>query len=289
MRSRIKRLDEFELNEGIFQSLFGGIGDLLKSKKSKLSSILKKIKTTKMDEINNRIEIERKIAELPKENTPEYRFDVTNLNRQLRVYSSMKALESNALIKEADEIMKGDPKLVSFFGSELSKIEAEVTERLIKNISPYKEKSYIDQLNAEFDRLVKDANKKEQFYKESEFEETDEEKPVQKISSRATNFIEMNSYDSKQFLKEFDKDVLNSLYSEIKNFLFDLEYNYDNKINVIKEQIKKAKKEGQYFIIPSLEEQESMIKFKYKKPIDSIRYKLSLIDKELKTKKYANY
>lgn len=298
MTKKIKRLNEFHLdessiNEGILRSIFGGIGNLFKTKKNKLSSILKRIKACKLEEINNRIETEKKIAELPKENTPEYRFDIENLNRQIRVFSSMKNLEINDLTKEADEIIKGDSKLVSFYYAELAKIEAEVTEKLIKNISPYKEKYYIDQLNAEFDGLVKDANRKENLYKEFETEwekETEiDEIELPKISIQASKFIELNSYQSKEFLKDLDQKSLNSLFLELKNFIFDLEYKYSSRINLIKNQIKKARKEGQYLLVSSLEEEESMIKFKYKKPIDSIRYKMSLIDKELKYKKYVNY
>lgn len=296
MIKKIKRLKEFHLdesaiNEGIFRSIFGEIGNLFKTKKDKLSSILKKIKTCKLEEINNRIEIEKKISELPKENTPEYRFDIINLNRQMRIFNSMKDLEINDLTKEADEVMKGDSKLVSFYSAELAKIEAEVTEKLIKNISHYREKSYMDQLNVDFDRLVKDANKKENIYKEFEIEREKEIDDIElpKISQQANKFIELNSHQSKEFLKDLDQKSLNSLYSELKNFIFDIEYKYDSRINIIKNRLKKARKEGQDLLSSSLEEEESMIKSKYKKPIDSIRYKMSLIDKELKYKKYDNY
>lgn len=289
MTNRIKRLDEFELNEGVLRSIFGGVANLFKTKKNRISSILKKIKNAKIEDVNNRIEIEKKITGLHKENTPEYRFDITNLNRQIEVFSSMKNLEISNLIKEAEDIIEGDPKLISFFSSEVASIEADAVENLIKNIKPYAESSHLDQLNAEFDRLTKDANKKEQLYKEYETEIESKEKELYKISTQASSFIDLNSQEAKQFLKELDTKPLNSLHSEIRDLFFDLEYDYDNKINRIRSQIKKAKREGNDFFVPSLEKEEDMIKSKYKKTLDSIRYKLNLIDKELKVKKYGNY
>jgi hypothetical protein len=54
---------------------------------------------------HNIISIEKEIWNLPKENTPEYRFDITNLNRQIRTYSSLKGQEIDSLVKQANKII----------------------------------------------------------------------------------------------------------------------------------------------------------------------------------------
>ena len=107
---RIKRIQEFELNEGFVSSIFSGIGNLFKSKKSKLESLLNDIKKSREEDVNNIIKVEKEIWNLPKENAPEYRFEITNLNRQIRTYSSLKGQEIDSLIKKANEIIDQDPK-----------------------------------------------------------------------------------------------------------------------------------------------------------------------------------
>ena len=87
---RIKRINEFEsLNEGIFSSLFKGFGGT-PGRRGKLESLLKAIKKAREEDVDSTISIEKEIWNTPKEDTPEYRFAITNLNRQARTYSSLK-------------------------------------------------------------------------------------------------------------------------------------------------------------------------------------------------------
>ena len=66
---RIKRLEEFEsLNEGILSSIFGGIGNLFTSRKTKVESLLKDIRKAREEDINNTINLEKEIWNLPKDN-----------------------------------------------------------------------------------------------------------------------------------------------------------------------------------------------------------------------------
>jgi hypothetical protein len=286
---KIKRIHEFELNEGFVSSLFSGIGNLFKSKKSKIESILKDIKKAREEDINNIISIEKEIWNLPKDNSPEYRFDVTNLNRQIRTYSSLKGQEIDSLVKQANKIIDNDPKLQAFFSASLAKIEAEVTERMIRGIKPYKEKTYLDKLNQEFEDLVKDATKKYSFYEDYEKKSSPVESIdfSEKISRDTAKFMELPSRESSTYLIGLDGGELTKMYNELKEVSFDLDVRYRKYIDSIKKDRKKAMEQGQSHLIPNLEQEEIRIRYEFGKPIEKIRSRIAMIEKEKKSRKYA--
>jgi hypothetical protein len=289
---RIKRLEEFEsLNEGILSSIFGGIGSLFTSRKTKVESLLKDIRKAREEDINNTISLEKEIWNLPKENTPEYKFTVTNLNRQQRTYSSLKGQEINSLMKEADKLIEGDPKLQAMFSSGLAQIEAETTEKLIKNIRPYKDQTYLDKLNKEFDTLVKDANKKTTYYEG--IKDNDGYSPRLQVPSNVSNdtltFIDMSTQEASLFVKNLSDKELNRYHQEIREFYYELEFKYDESIKNLRKDIRKAYKDGQNWLVDSLEKEEVNIRYKMKKPIDRLKQRIVTIEKEIKSRRYANY
>jgi len=289
---RIKRLEEFEsLNEGILSSIFGGIGSLFTSRKTKVESLLKNIRKAREEDINNTINLEKEIWNLPKDNTPEYKFTVSNLNRQQRTYSSLKGQEINSLMKEADRLIEGDPKLQAMFSSGLAQIEAESTEKLIKNIRPYKDQTYLDKLNKEFDTLVKDANKKTNYYEG--IKDNDGYAPRPQVPSNVSNdsltFIDMSAQEASLFVKNLSDKELNRYHQEIREFYYELEFKYDESIKNLKKDIRKAYKEGQDWLVNSLEKEEINIRYKMKKPIDRLKQRIVTIEKEIKSRRYANY
>jgi len=289
---RIKRLEEFEsLNEGILSSIFGGIGNLFTSRKTKVESLLKNIRKAREEDINNTINLEKEIWNLPKENTPEYKFTVSNLNRQQRTYSSLKGQEINSLMKEADKLIEGDPKLQAMFSSGLAQIEAETTEKLIKNIKPYKDQTYLDKLNKEFDTLVKDANKKSSYYEG--IKDNDGYSPRLQVPSNVSNdtltFIDMSAQEASLFVKNLSDKELNRYHQEIREFYYELEFKYDESIKNLRKDIRKAYKDGQNWLVDSLEKEEVNIRYKMKKPIDRLKQRIVTIEKEIKSRRYANY
>ena len=289
---RIKRLEEFEsLNEGILSSIFGGIGSLFTSRKTKVESLLKDIRKAREEDINNTINLEKEIWNLPKDNTPEYKFTVTNLNRQQRTYSSLKGQEINSLMKEADKLIEADPKLQAMFSSGLAQIEAETTEKLIKNIKPYKDNTYLDKLNREFDSLVKDANKKTSYYEG--IKDNDGYAPRPQVPSNVSNdslaFIDMSTQESALFVKNLSDKELNKYHQEIREFYYELEFRYDESIKNLNKDIRKAYKEGQDWLVNSLEKDEVNVRYKMKKPIERLKQRIVTIEKEIKSRRYANY
>jgi len=289
---RIKRLEEFEsLNEGILSSIFGGIGSLFTSRKTKVESLLKDIRKAREEDINNTINLEKEIWNLPKDNTPEYKFTLTNLNRQQRTYSSLKGQEINSLMKEADKLIEADPKLQAMFSSGLAQIEAETTEKLIKSIKPYKDQTYLDKLNKEFDTLVRDANKKTSYYEG--IKDNDGYSPRLQVPSNVSNdsllFIDMSTQESALFVKNLSDKELNRYHQEIREFYYELEFKYDESIKNLKKDIRKAYKDGQNWLVDSLEKEEVNIRYKMKKPIDKLKQKIVTIEKEIKSRRYANY
>jgi hypothetical protein len=289
---RIKRLEEFEsINEGILSSIFGGIGSLFTSRKTKVESLLKDIRKAREEDINNTINLEKEIWNLPKDNTPEYKFTLTNLNRQQRTYSSLKGQEINSLMKEADKLIEADPKLQAMFSSGLAQIEAETTEKLIKSIKPYKDQTYLDKLNKEFDTLVRDANKKTSYYEG--IKDNDGYSPRLQVPSNVSNdsllFIDMSTQESALFVKNLSDKELNRYHQEIREFYYELEFKYDESIKNLKKDIRKAYKDGQNWLVDSLEKEEVNIRYKMKKPIDKLKQKIVTIEKEIKSRRYANY
>jgi hypothetical protein len=286
---RIKRINEFEsLNEGIFSSLFKGFGGT-PGRRGKLESLLKVIKKAREEDVDSTISIEKEIWNTPKEDTPEYRFAITNLNRQARTYSSLKGQEINSLIKDANNIIDDNPKLQAFFSSELAKIEKETTEKLIKNLKPYKEKTYLDDLSAEFDRLVKDANRKASVY--GEFGESDDRMPKieipEKVSNDILTFLDMSPEEASLYCKNLSEKELGNYYTQIKTFFYDLQYKYTSAIDSVRDSIKKAQKGGEDWLIPSLDKEEINIRYYMKKPMDRLRNRISTIEKEMKGRRHA--
>lgn len=283
----IKKINEFDsdLNEGFFKSLFGGIGDVLKSKKSKLSSMLKQIERARKEEADELIKIEKELAGLTKENTPEYRYYYTNLKRQSKIIKSAKAVEVNNLIRDSQEIIGDDPKLYAYFSAELAKINKDSKERYLKGVSTYLDKSDLRELTDEFERLVKDANYRSRYYEDYPEKEGDDYYPEVKDNIRS--FIDMSPQQTKELLDGLDYNGLKNFYSEIKDFQFDMEQILDNKVSAIRVQIKKAEKDGDVSIIPFLRRKESLIKYEYKEYLNTVKAKVTLIEKEMKNKRYA--
>lgn len=285
---RIQRLHEFQLNESFFSSLFGGIGNLFKSKKSKLDGLLKDIRKSREEDVKHTIAVEKELWNLPKENTPEYRFQVTNLNRQTRTFTSMKKQELDSLVKEGNKIIDGDAKLQAFFSAGLAKIEAEVTETLIKGLKPYKEKTYLDQLNAEFDALVKDATKKSEFYGDFEQRAKDTKEFQVDVDDQIVNIIDSSNKEAIDYFRGLDEDSLYATYKEMKDLSFDLDIKYTQEIEQLRKDKKKALKDGQSHLVPYFEEEEVRLRYQLSKPIEKLRSKIFILEKEIKKRKYEN-
>lgn len=287
---RIKRLNELDINEGLLSSLFSGIKKIFSSKETNIDSILKKIKEVRSEEIFNLIETEKQIWSLAKDNSPEYRFQLNNLNRQSRIHSSLKNQEINSLIKQAENEIGNNPKLQAFFSSGLAKIEAEVAEKFIKNIKPYKDKPYLDHLNAEFDLLTKDANIKNEFYndyKEKKLELPDESL-YKNLGDKTIELVDMSNQDAYAFIKNAEYEDLDKIYKDLRELYFELEEKYILLLNSIKKDIIKANKEGQRYMIPAFEKERIEIKYNMKKPIDKIKNRIDMIDREKRARKNVN-
>jgi hypothetical protein len=285
---KIKRIHEFEINEGFLSGLFGGISDILKPKINKIDSILGKIKKAREEDISNIISVEKEIWNLPKDDSPEYRFNLSNLNRQSRTFSSLKGQEIDSLSKQANKIIDNNPKLQAQFSSGLAKIEADTTEKLIKNIKPFKEETYLTQLNKEFDELVKDANRKEETYNQYTEKNYIPSDVVEKIPDTLIDFIELPNQESSAFLKNLDDKSIESLYRELKGVYFDIEVEKVNVIADVRKDIKKARREGNEWLVPSLVQEETRLRYEIRKPMDKIRNKVSIVEKEIKSRKYGN-
>lgn len=289
MRS-IKRIEDFDrIDEGILSSLLGGVKNFFTSKKGKIENILKKIRDARHEEVANTISIEKEIQSLARDNSPEYRFSLTNLRRQSRTYAALKGQEINSLAKEARSIMEEDPKLEAFFASEMAKIEVETKEKLLKNLGGISDSEFLNQINAEFDSLVKDANRKTSFYEG--YKEMPSYMPSIEIPSKMTDdvlsFLNMPSKEATSFTRSLDETNLNKYYVQIRDFFFDLEDKYSTAIERIRRDKKTAEKQGQDFMLPALEKEEMNVKYHLRKNIDKLRSRVNTIEREMKNRRYA--
>ena len=286
----IKNLDEFDMiDEGILSSLLGGVKNFFTSKKGKVENILKKIRDARHEEVSNTISIEKEIQGLAKDNTPEYRFALTNLRRQSRTYAALKGQEINSLAKEARNIIEDDPRLEAFFASEMAKIEVETKEKLLKNLGGISDSGFLNQINAEFDSLVKDANRKASFY--DDYKERESYMPSIEIPAKMNDdvltFLNMPTKEATSFTRSLDETNLNKYYVQIRDFFFELEDKYSTAIERIRRDKKMAEKQGQDWIIPSLEKEEMNVKYHLRKNIDKLRSRVNTIEREMKNRRYA--
>ena len=286
----IKNLDEFDrIDEGILSSLLGGVKNFFTSKKGKVENILKKIRDARHEEVSNTISIEKEIQGLAKDNTPEYRFALTNLRRQSRTYAALKGQEINLLAKEARNIMEDDPRLEAFFASEMAKIEVETKEKLLKSLGGISNSGFLNQINAEFDSLVKDANRKASFY--DDYKERESYMPSIEIPAKMNDdvltFLNMPTKEATSFTRSLDETNLNKYYVQIRDFFFELEDKYSTAIERIRRDKKMAEKQGQDWIIPSLEKEEMNVKYHLRKNIDKLRSRVNTIEREMKNRRYA--
>lgn len=286
----IKSINEFDrIDEGILSSLLGGVKNFFTSKKGKVENILKKIRDARHEEVSNTISIEKEIQGLPKDNTPEYRFTLTNLRRQSRTYAALKGQEINSLAKEARNIIEDDPRLEAFFASEMAKIEVETKEKLLKNLGGISDSGFLNQINAEFDSLVKDANRKASFY--DDYKERESYMPSIEIPAKMNDdvltFLNMPSKEATSFTRSLDETNLNKYYVQIRDFFFELEDKYSTAIERIRRDKKMAEKQGQDWIIPSLEKEEMNVKYHLRKNIDKLRSRVNTLEREMKNRRYA--
>ena len=286
----IQRLEDFDrIDEGFLSSLFGGVKDFFTSKKGKIENIIKKIREARNEEVSNVISIEKEINGLDRDNSPEYRFTVTNLRRQSRTYSALKGQEINALTKEARSIIDDEPKLEAFFASEVAKVEVETKEKLMKNIGSMSDSGFLNQINSEFDALVRDANRKASFYEEIKerpsYMPTIEIPP--KMSEDVLNFLNMQPKEASALTRSLDQNNLNKYYTQIRDFFFELEDTYSRAIDNIKRDRKIAERQGESDSLATLDRKEMNVKYHLRKNIDRVRSRVNTIEREMKNRRYA--
>ena len=281
--SRIKRINDFPLNEGIFSS----IGQAIKGKKSKVEGILKKIQKAREEDVDHTVKIEKETADIEKDGSPEYRFALSNLERQRRVYSSIKSQEINALTKTAEKTIEDDPKLSAFYYSELSKIQADSTEKMLNSLKPYKDPNSLNKLAKEFEDLVKDVDTKTQTYQEierSEYLSPEFTQLPDGVTKEVLAFVEMPSQEASTLTKSFTKEKLDSYKAQLETWKFHLEIEYDKAISRLRKDLKRARNSGESWMISSLEKEEMSLRFSLRKPIDKIRSRISLVEREIKNR-----
>jgi hypothetical protein len=284
---KIYRINEFSnLNEGILSSISSGLSKLIGGKRGKIEELLKSIKSAKMEEVKEVVEIEKELDKYSKSDSIENKFQIQNLNRQLRTIRSLKEREIESYNRQIEKITKDDPKLIAFVSSELAKIQVEATQEMIKKVSPYKDQDSLQLLNREFDSLVKSATQREKEF-EREIKDQAFLHPKIEADSDVVSFVDLDSQNAALYLKNLPDSELDNLHKGLTNWRIDLEVKTQNQISDIRKEIKKSEKEGASWVLPQLEAELLRITYMSKKPIDKIRAKIQTVEKEMKIRRYG--
>jgi len=286
MRGNIYKINEFlDINEGILSSITSTLSKILGGKKGKIEEILKKIKNAKSEEIKEIVEIEKKLYEYSGFSSAEKRFQIQNLNKQLRNIISLKEKEIQSYIKDLDKISKNNTQLEALVSSELAKIQVEASREMIKKISPYKDENHLQTLNREFNELVKSATEKELDLEKELGDPYFSQKNID-VNDDIVSFVDLDSQSASFYLKNVMDSELDRMHKELTDWRLKLEIEISNKTSPLKKKIEKIEKEGPEWAIPQIEAELLRITYRSKKSIDKIRSKIQIIEKEIKNRKY---
>jgi hypothetical protein len=285
---KIYRINEFSsLDEGILSSISSGLSKILGGKKGKIEQLLKGIKNAKMEEVKEVVEIEKELAKYSRSDSTEGRFQIQNLNKQLRTITSLKEREIQAYMKDLDKISKDNPKLEAFVSSELAKIQVEATQEMIKKVSPYKDEGHLQMLSKEFDVLVRSATEREMEL-EKEIKSSDFPRTETDISGDIIAFADLDPQKASLYLKNLSDQELDRMHKELTDWRLSLEIEMQNQTSDLRKEIKKSQKEGVSWLISQLESELLRITYMSKKPIDKIRSKIQTVEREIKNRRYGN-
>lgn len=283
---KIYRIEEFwQLNEGIVSSISSALSRVLSGKKSKIENIIKDIKNAKIEGIKEVERIEKQLSALTGLDNSEERFITQNLKNELRIISSLKEREVQALSKNLDKISKDNPNLEAFISSELAKIEVEVRKEMLKRLSPYKDEGYLLPLRREFDALVKKAREKEKELKKEiyvpNFTELEIDPDVQ-------DFIDMDTQKASLYIKELSDHEIDKMHKDLRELKLNLEVEREKETAYAKKEIKKLKDSGDVEDADFIESQLFLTQNTLKKPLDRIRSRMIVVEKEIKIRRYGD-
>jgi chaperonin cofactor prefoldin len=101
----------------------------------------------------------------------------------------------------------------------------------------------------------------------------------------------MPTKEASVFSRSLDDNNLNKYYIQIKDFFFDLEDKYSTAMDRIRRDKKMAEKQGQDWIISSLDKEEMNVKYHLRKNIDKLRGRVNTLEREMKNRRnvVSNY
>lgn len=285
---KIYSINEFlDLNEGILSSISSGLEKILGGKKGNIEQLLNKVRNSKMEEINEILEIEKELSKYSNPKSTEVKFQVQNLNKQLRTIVSLKEREVDSYIKDLDRISKNNPKLEALVASELAKIEVEVTREMIRKISPYKDESYLRIIGREFDSLVRYSNETQKEL-EDEIGPYDYQKTQFQVDPEIVDFVDLDPQKASLYLKNLSDVDLHKIHKDLIDWKLSLEINMDNQTSSLKKKIRRIQKSERYTDYSGLEADLVVIQARLRKPIDKIKSRIQIAEREIKSRKYGN-
>lgn len=281
----IKNIEEFgKINESVLSFIIDEINSIFTTKKKKLYNIIKEIEKIEEEKIDNKIKIEMNIYELLKVDSPENRFIIANLIRELNIFYSIKNQEIKSLIKEANKLTEKNYKLKMIFIYELSRINYNVTNKYFNKIKKYKKNTFINKMSQKIDVLKDDLEKKENLY--NKYKDKNDILPVEDMLSNldeeTKKILDISIPEFYMNLKVYDTNILNNMYKKLKLFIFKLNEKLNESINIINENIKDSEINKEWELINILKRQKKELINNMLKIRSKTNEKIKLIKNEVK-------
>jgi len=274
---KIYRFEEF-VSEGILSGLFSSI----MGKKSKLDSILNKIKESRMDFVKESGKIKKEIFDLYKSGE-ESSFEVEMLKKSLSNYQLAKNREAENLKKEAYEIIGNKSDLLSHFQSKLAKIEIEAAEETLKKSKGYESDETLRKLTSDLERMTAIADKK--MKDDSSIYSLPDSSPID-VDPEVERVLSMSTGEFESHIQSISTRELDSLERSLKKYTWSLQKLMDNATLNLRKQLTRARKEDDVYAESVIRKEIREIESSYRKEHKDTRDKIYRVEKVSK-RKYA--
>ena len=277
---RIYRFEEF-VHEGFLSGLLKSAGSAFTGKKSKIDSILSKMRDSKMDLVKESDKIRKEIFDLHSSGKEGY-FGIEMLKKSLKSYQISKNAEMQVLKKEAMEIIGDKPDLLSYFQAGLANIEKESAEETFRLAKKYETEDELKKLADDLERLSIAADKKSNHLISASELTSD----ADLFDPETERILSMSSGEFESHVSGLTEKELDSLEKSLKKYTWSLQKLMDNATQNLRRQLTRARKEDDVYLESSIRKEIREIEFSYRQEYKEAKEKIYKIEK-ISRKKYA--
>lgn len=274
---RIKRYSDF-VSEGLLKNLLGTVKSSFSSKKSKLDSILNKIRESKMDLLKESDAIKKEIAEKFHKNRKDDIIEIEAINKTLNTLGMAKNQEIENLKKEAIEIIDENPEPLEYFQHQLSKIDLEVMEETIKMAKKYDSPEDLRKLEDDFERLII-ASTGIPHHNDSYYKTQD---AISEIDPEIQEFLEIPTSKVEFYLSNTPIEKLDDMERSLRKYSKELREIMGDSTANLRRQLARARRSSDTYTEAVIRKEIRSIESTYREEYDIVRERLNKVIKEAK-------